>query len=582
MLQISDLKEFYWQVYELWPVLIFLITAVAASLLFPSWADMISRPVLSGWRAVGRRPVASILIVSALPVLVRLSLLPWIPVPDPLVHDEFSYLLAADTFASGRITNPAHPLWHSFESFHILNQPSYMSMYFPGQGAVLAIGKVLFGHPWGGVVLSMAIFLGLLCWALQAIVPSRWALFGGLAFGMSTGVFHYWMNSYWGGAVPGIGGCLVAGAALRLNNDPWQSARRWRGYLLVASAGVVVLVNSRPWEGLFVVLPCSILIAYTILRRTHRPALEWARIMAPSMLLLTCFGALQLYYNYRVAGSPFELPYTHQRKMYEVVLNLPWHPRPPVLSYRHPEMRKLYVEWETTFQDADLPSTPRRWFRQIVFRTLTALKLFPIHFLLALPALMLAWRARGVRPLFGILSATVIGISIQAYLLPHYLAPIAVVLVGLTVVALRYACAVIICGRRFGLPLILVGLFSIGYGAKTSISNYLVDQRQGFVPARQAVIRRLQAQSGSHLVFVRYTPQYDIQREWVYNNADIDKSQIVWARFYTEESRLALMRYYRNRAAWVLNADTLELSRIPQAAPAPGAYSRLPADHAAE
>src|SRR5215831_3556526 len=141
---------------------------------------------------------------------VRVLLLPLLPVPAPGIHDEFSYLLMADTFARGRLANPPHPMWASFETFHVNWFPTYSSMYPPAQGFVLAVGQLL-GQPWLGVLLSNAAMCAAILWMLQAWMPPRWALLGAALIALKFAVASYWINSYWGGAAPATAGALALG-----------------------------------------------------------------------------------------------------------------------------------------------------------------------------------------------------------------------------------------------------------------------------------------------------------------------------------------------------------------------------------
>src|SRR5947208_6122448 len=151
-------------------VSLFLDLVFLASLILAGFAPQLGGGAFNalekfGARLANKKRLATVSIALAA-IVIRLSLL-WIaPAPVPHTHDEFSYLLAADTFAHGRLANPPHPMWEFFESVHVFHQPTYASKYPPAQGLLLAFGQVAFGRPVVGAWLA----LGVACAAAACVL----------------------------------------------------------------------------------------------------------------------------------------------------------------------------------------------------------------------------------------------------------------------------------------------------------------------------------------------------------------------------------------------------------------------------
>ena len=208
-----------------WELAFWILTLLLAAILLflkPLWLARAE----GGFRRISQHRGWCVCGVFAAAIVIRLSLLPLIPVPVPVLHDEFSYLVGADTFVSGRVANPPHPMWIHLETFHVNMQPAYQSMYPPGQAMAIAVGQKLTGVPWAGVLFSVALMCAVFCWMLQGWMPPEWALLAVLFAVVRYSTFSYWVNSYFGGAVAAIGGALLLGALPSMRRSLTSAADR--------------------------------------------------------------------------------------------------------------------------------------------------------------------------------------------------------------------------------------------------------------------------------------------------------------------------------------------------------------------
>lgn len=511
-------------------------------------------------RRLSRNALVACLLPGLLSAILRVVLLPSVPIPHPVVPDEYSHILLAKTFLLGRLANPPHPLWQHFESIHILSQPTYSSMYMAGQACFLALGKLLGGDLFWGVVLSTALFCSALTWFLRAYVPPGWAMLGGILAAVRIGAASYWNDSYWGGSAGALGGALVLGAYPRL-------ARSWRaGSAVTFAVGLVLLANTRPYEGAALGLVLTAALLWELVRLRHDRSwndLPWKRIggsVAAAALVLGISGWAMTRHWKAVTGSAFTLPYQVNRRMYGWPTTLVWLPVPPI-TYRHAEFA-LYRDYEN--REHQMATEPAQipvgllvkyfFLWRFFFGTGLSLVFLFAHRILASRRMRSVWIAAGV-----VLLAVVTEQS--AY--PHYLAPVAPAVFLFLIQGFRYAAhwrggqapigaAVVRC------VIPILGVVVAARAATMSpqsapgvFPNYqswcCVDARQR---DRKPLLQELEALPGEHLVIVRYELTVYDTFEWVYNEPDIDRAKVVWARDMGPARNRELLRYYPGRRLW--------------------------------
>jgi hypothetical protein len=451
-------------------------------------------------------------------------------------------------------------MWPHFETVHILQQPTYMSMYPPAQGLVLALGEKIAGQAWAGVWLSALLMSGVICWMLQGWMSPPWALLGGLLTIIRWGLFSYWVNSYWGGAVPAIGGALVIGSLPRL--------LRWGRLLdsLALGSGLALLANSRPYEGLiFSVTVCIAFVAWTAGRHLWA-RISRLRIAVPLSVLIGLTAGGSLYYNWRITGVALRLPYELDREQYGIAplfLFLKLNTEP---HYETASLRRVY--------EAEVKLYEKGRSRAGIPEALRKLKDFWIFYfgpLLTIPMLGL-WlppsfsEDQRTKLFMVVLAGTLGAVLLEVWFYPHYASPAMAVIIALVLRGMRRLRSWRWRGKPSGLFLtraIPIGCLLVGFLPAIAATldlhlEYWPLQWYGGNPdvVRPASLTApLNASDRQALILVRYGASHDVGEEWVYNEPDIDKAPIVWAREIDASHDAALVRYFANRGVWLFEPD---------------------------
>jgi hypothetical protein len=508
------------------------------------------RPLIEPYgRRISLKTGWCMLALAILPVGLRLLLLIHHPVPTPDIYDEFGHLFVADTLLHFRLANPTHAMHRFFETFFILQEPTYSSIYPIGQGVMLALGRAISGIPWAGVLLSTSAFAALCYWMLRGWTTPAWALAGGVLAVMVFGPLNQWMNGYWGGTLAAASGCMVFGALPRL------AERVNTRDALILGGGLSIHLLTRPYESLFLLIGVTLFlipVATRVLRA----------VPIVILLVIPAIGIILLQ-NRSVTGHWMTLPYQLSQHQYGVPASLTFQPNPVPHRELTPQ-QELEYRSQLAFRESG-KETVQSYLLRLEYRVRFYRFFFLAPLFLAIPAFCFS-AFRNLRYAWVLLTLLIFALGINffpAFQL-HYLGSVTCLFVLMSVAGLQeisrwspisarlllFLCAVHFV-FWFGLHLLDVEGF-----ARTMMRYETWDSINHFNPERRILVNQQLAEiPGQVLVFVRYSPRHIFQDEWVYNEASIDSARIIWARDLGPEENDKLKVLYPGREVLLLEPD---------------------------
>jgi hypothetical protein len=501
----------------------------------------------------------------------------WVPA-YPNIHDDFGNLLVADTLLHGRLSNPTPPSHELLQSFHIVVEPSYAAKFPIGSGALMAIGKLMFGEWKVGMWIAASVACIAITWMLLVALPMRWAW----TFGMLSALHPMWQTGWSQEFTHGwlaVGSvALILGGLIRMRR---LGVGHWRSASIAIACGLVLGMFSRPFEIALLAGLLSLPFAYEWFRSGLIYKREaWLALSPAALILILGFG-MQGVVNHQVTGSWLRLPYQLHEDQYGVAPVFVWQrPHEPSVGHRFPEQVAFHRGW--SMEAYESAASWSGYGRLMGVRVLHLVKHWGWFLALAPIAAVAIRRVRG--QYLGICFAAVgalLVINAIPWVSPNYVAPLIPVAIFLSAVGIRAALHVMAqsssdesgaeeSGRVYShrerlQHVVMIGLLISQIVGLVVCTRSMVQARNSdplpwFVERAQTEAQLIERE-GNHLVIVRYAPGHNIHHEWVFNAADPATSRIVWARW--DESHVDSLRTnYPNRTVWILEVASDDSHRL--------------------
>jgi len=252
------------------------------------------------------------------------------------------------------------------------------------------------------------------------------------------------------------------------------------------------------------------------------------------------------YYNFRVTGKPFRLPYQVHEAAYSVTPPFLWLPLQAEPPYTHKLLRDFYKGWVpyVYLYQQSFSGFVHAAMWKIILIWLFFIGIFFTPFMIAL---LWIFRRRSVKFALVIITSLIITLLMETWTFPHYAAPVASLFFLLVVESLRRTRLFTWRGQPVGYFLVHMAVPMLLVSASLSLALTQYQKPRYWNLERARILRNLEQSQERSLVLVRYGPKHSPHFQWIYNRADIDSAKVVWAWDMNSQGNKELLDYFKGR-----------------------------------